>query len=73
MNHALWWALLLVMFSSEKTTRYKGKVQTKSANTAISGIFPAFSAGKIRFSKIGLGHILEIGILHQCAKFHEKI
>ena len=36
-------------------------------------VFPAFSAGKIRFSKIGLGHILDIGILHQCAKFHEKI
>ena len=39
----------------------------------LSGIFPAFSAGKIRFSKIGLGHILDIGILHQRAKFHEKI
>ena len=112
------------MFLSEKTTKYKGKVRTKSAKTAISGIFPVFSAGKnflskielghvmsianmhlctknwkklmmksqemakkpvfpayfrnfrlekIRFSKIGLGHILDIGILHQCAKFHEKI
>ena len=40
--------------------------------TSFSGIFRAFSAGKIRFSKIGLGHILDIGILHQCAKFHEK-
>ena len=35
-------------------------------------VFPAFSAGKICFSKIGLGHILDIAILHQCAKFHEK-
>ena len=41
--------------------------------TSFSGIFPAFLAGKIRFSKIGLGQILDIGTLHQCAKFHEKI
>ena len=41
--------------------------------TSFSGIFPAFSAGKIRFLKIGLSQILDIGILHQCAKFHEKI
>ena len=109
---------------SEKTTKYKGKVRRKSAKKAISGIFPAFTAGKkiltkiglghvmsianmhlyakklektndeisrngqkisfsgifpafsagrIRFLKIGLSHILNIGILHQCAKFHEKI
>ena len=39
-----------------------------------SGIlFPAFLAGKICFPKIGLGHILHIAFLHQCAKFHEKI
>ena len=37
-----------------------------------TGLFPAFSAGKICFSKIVLGYILDIAILHQCAKFHEK-
>ena len=35
--------------------------------------FSAFSAGKINFLKIRLVHILDIAILHQCAKFHEKI
>ena len=34
MNHALWWALLLVMFLSGKTTKYKEKVRTESAKTA---------------------------------------
>ena len=33
---------------------------------------PVFSAGKICFLKTGLGHILDIAILHQCAKFHVK-
>ena len=32
-----------------------------------------YCSRKICFSKIGLGHILDIAILHQCAKFHEKI
>ena len=45
---------------SEKRTKYKEKVRTKSAITAISGIFPVFSAGKKNFSKIGLGHVLSI-------------
>ena len=35
-----------------------------------SGIFLAFSAGNICFSKIGLRHILGIVVSHQCAKFH---
>ena len=60
------------MFLSEKTSKYKEKAQTKPVKTAISGIFLAFSAGKIGFSKIG-GYILDIAILHHCAKFHEKI
>ena len=34
---------------------------------------PVFPARNEFFSKIGLGHILDIGILHQCAKFQEKI
>ena len=45
----------------------------KSREMAKKPVFPAFSAGKIRFSKIGLGDILDIGLLHQRAKFHEKI
>ena len=35
----------------------------------ISSIF----GRKISFSEIGLRNILDITILHQCAKFHEKI
>ena len=31
------------------------------------------NAKKTGFSKIGLAHILDIAILHQCAKFHEKL
>ena len=34
----------------------------------ISGIFTAFSAGKKFFSKIGLGHVLNIANTHICAK-----
>ena len=60
LNHAWWWVLLLIMFLCEKTTKYKEKVRWKSAKTAISGIFPAFSAGKKFFSKIRLGHVLEV-------------
>ena len=40
------------------------EISRNGQKTSFSGIFPAFSAGKIRFSKIGLGHILDIGILH---------
>ena len=73
MNHALWWALLLVMFLSEKTTKYKEKVRTKSVKTAISGIFPGFSAGKKFFLKIGLGHVMSIVITHLCGKNWKKL
>ena len=58
------------MFLSEKTTKYKEKVRTKSAKTAISGIFPA---GKKFFSKIGLGHVLSIANTHLCAKNWKKL
>ena len=61
------------MLLSEKTTKYKGKVRTKCAKTAISGIFPAFSAGKKIFSKIGLGHIMGIANTHLCAKNQKKL
>ena len=49
------------------------KSRENAKKTGFSGIFPAFSAGKICFLKIGLDHILDVAILHQCAKFHEKI
>ena len=49
------------------------KLMMKAREMAKKTVFPAFSSGRIRFSKIGLGHILDIGILHQRAKFHEKI
>ena len=48
------------------------KSRENAKKPGFSGIFPAFSAGKICFSKIGHRHILGIAILHQCAKFHEK-
>ena len=41
--------------------------------TGFPGIFPTFSARIKSFYKIGLHRILEIAILHLCAKFHEKI
>jgi len=56
------------MFLCEKTTKYKEKARRKTAKMAISGIFPAFSAGKKFFSKIGLGHLLSITNMHLCAK-----
>ena len=40
----------------------------KISKTAISGIFPAFSAGKKFFLKIGLCHVLAIANMHLCAK-----
>ena len=40
---------------------------------AISGIFPAFSAGKKFFSKIGLSHIMSIAYTHLCAKHQKKL
>ena len=45
----------------------------KSREIAKIPVFPAFSTGKICFPKIRPGHILDNAILHQCAKFHEKI
>ena len=57
----------------KKSEKTNDEISRKCQKTGFSGIFPAFSAGKICFLKIGLGHILDIAILHQCAKFHEKI
>ena len=39
----------------------------------ISGIFPAFSAGKKFFSKIGLAHIIRIISTYLCAKNQKKL
>ena len=50
-----------------------GKDRTKSAKTAISGIFPAFSAGKKLFLKIGLGDVLGIANTRLCAKNQVKL
>ena len=61
------------MFLSEKTTKHKEKVRTKSAKTAISGIFPAFSAGKKIFSKIELGHVFGIPNTHLSTKNQKKV
>ena len=52
----------------------------KSRENANKPVFPAyfrhisgiFGRKNIFFSKIGLRHILNIIILRQCAKFHEK-
>ena len=61
-----------LMFLCEKTTKYKEKVWGKCAKTAISGIFPAFTAGKKLFSKIRLGHVLSIPNAHLHGKNQKK-
>ena len=57
----------------KKTTKCKEKVLWKSAETAISGIFKAFSAGKDSFSKIGISHILGIANARLCAKNQKNL
>ena len=47
--------------------------QKNAKKNGFSGLFPAFLVGKLTFSKIELRHILGIAILHQYAKFHEKM
>ena len=53
------------------------KVMMKPLENAKKPVFPAhfrhFQPERKCFSKIGPRHILGISILHQCAKFHEKI
>ena len=56
----------------KQRNKYKEKVRTKSAKTAISGIFEAFSAGKEFFLKIGLGHVLSIANAHLYGKNQKK-
>ena len=47
--------------------------KSESAETAISGMFPAFSAGKKIFSKIGLVHVMSIAKMQLCAKNQKKL
>ena len=61
------------MFFCEKIKKYKEKVQWKSSKTAISGIFPAFSAGKKFSLKIGLGHVLSIANARLYGKNQKKL
>ena len=49
------------------------KSRENAKKTGFSGTFPAFSAGKKFFPKIGLRHILGIAILHLCAKNQKKL
>ena len=48
----------------EKTRKIQKRSNENVKKTAISGIFPVFSAGKKFFLKIRLGHVLAIAITH---------
>ena len=71
LNHIL--GIIHTHLCAKNQKKLMMKSRENAKKTDFSGIFPAFSARKMCFSKIGLGHIKEIAILHQCAKFHEKI
>ena len=62
-----------LMIKSRENTKKTVFQHISSIFDRKNGIFPAFLAGKIFFSKIGLRHISDIIILRQCAKFHKKI
>ena len=49
------------------------EILRKCQKPFFTAYFWHFSARKIFLSKIGLGHILDIAILHRCAKIHKKI
>ena len=70
LGHAL--AIAITHFWTKKSIKTNDEISRKCQKTGFSGIFPAFSAGKKCFSKIGLRHVLGNANLHQCAKFHEK-
>ena len=57
----------------KKSEKTKDKISRKCQKTGFSAYFQHFRPEKYFFSKIGLRHILNIIILHQCAKFQEKI
>ena len=63
----------LLYFMGKKNKKYREKVRWKSAKTGISGIFPAFSAGKKIYSKIGLGHVLSIANTHLHGKNQKNL
>ena len=67
----MFWALLMRIFV-QKIRKTNDEISRKCQKTGFFGIFPAFSAGKIFFPKIGLRHILGIAILHLCAKNQKK-
>ena len=61
------------MFLCEKKQRNQGKSLIKIyKNSDLRHIFGTFGRKKI-FSKIGLGHILNIPNAHLCAKNQEKL
>ena len=66
-DSATFWALWVRIFV-QKSGKTIDEISRKCQKTGFSGIFPAFSAGKKCFSKIGLCHILGIANLQQCAK-----
>ena len=53
-------------FFSKNQKKTNDEISRKCQKTGFSGIFPAFSPGKIA-RKIGLGHILDIAVF-----YHEK-
>ena len=63
-NHGYYYKSIMSL--SEKNKEIYGK-------NPISAIFPAFSARKKNFLKIGLGHILSIVNMHLCAKNQKKL
>ena len=63
----MFWALLNASLC-KKSEKTDDEISRKCQKTGFSGIFPAFSAGKIYFLEIRLRHFLGITILHLCAK-----
>ena len=65
--------IINTLLCAKKLEKTSDEISRKCPKTGFSGIFPAFSPGKIGFSKIGPGHTSDIAVLHQCAKFYEKV
>ena len=60
-------------FLNKQSVKTIDEISRKCQKIGFSGIFPAFSAGKKFFSKIGLGHIMGIANTHLCAKNQKKL
>ena len=71
LGHVLGFANTHLCAKNQKKQLMKSRENAK--NPVFSAYFRHFRQGKYDFSKIGLGQILDITSLHQCAKFHEKI